>query len=858
MPLLASKAYAFLVAHPTLLRFVKAIDVKFGIISIALNLLSKSKSSQASKRMFETNSEWLNQVNQKREETLERPTSKKLNTLYIVSPVPPAKSGVAKHAELLGTQLQKKFDVVFVSDSKSPTLSEGIKHLNGDDFIQDWAPGDKVIYQIGNSPLHAFQEKLMEQIPGILDLHDPALRDLAVYKAQGHLHEPGLIEKIVHEVGWGGLATLPSDLADLPDLNSHYRHLAIHTIVHSESARRRIRQAERNQSSNDEIDVIPLGKPILNLESKMTARKKLGLRENDFLIVSFGFLSENKHSDELATSVARIHKQGVSNVKIRLVYAGEAPSQNLKRTIEKILRESQFESFEFTGWLADDSYKQLLAAANLCVQLRKPYGGESSAAVVDSLLAGLPTIVSQVPANDEIPDECVLKTSIEDLDDAINWAINNQDAAQQMAKAGQRYASKTFNIENVANQYAEIIERIYKNPLVIKSGNALTSQPRKLYVDVTAIHANDLGTGIQRVVRKIVTTWLTNFKNSAYDVTPVYFDSFSRSFHTSERVRANFLGWEKTIFDDKVIEPQAGDIFLGLDLAFDNVQNQTLLEWRKLGVRVFFVVYDLLPLSHPKYFPESAVARFSKWADMTSAHDGIFAISRTTAAEYRKHFPNLPNNFVVETFTLGSDFSPRQNDQIARQKKVDVSNEVQFIMVGTIEPRKGHLEVVQAFKKIWEDNKLLRLTIVGKWGWLSEFDREFLQETSDKFQELQILTDQNDFELAQLYEKSHCLIAASHAEGFGLPIVEASQFGMKVFVRDIPIFREVALEGANYFSAEQSLNEQILDWVEKFKAGEAANSDVIPTTSWKEASTRLYSKLSEVTSKMIEDFSGNV
>jgi glycosyltransferase involved in cell wall biosynthesis len=856
--LLAAKAYAFLVAHPTLLRFVKAVDVKFGLISTISKLRRKSQGRNSSKRIFETKSEWLDQVNRIRAKNLERPISKKSNTLYIVSPVPPAKSGVAKHAELLGSQLQKKFDVVFVSDAKSPTLSAGIKHISGEDFIQDWAPGDKVIYQVGNSPLHAFQEKLMEQIPGILDLHDPSLRDLALYKAQGHLHEPELIQKVVHEVGWGGLATLPADSTDLPDLNSHYRHLAIHTIVHSESARRRIRQAESSHSSNDDIDVIPLGKPIPNLESRITARKKMDLKESDFLIVSFGFLSENKYSDELAASVARIHRQGLSEAKIHLVYAGEDPPKNLKRRITKLFKENEFDDFEFTGWLADDSYALLLSAANLCVQLRKPHGGESSAAVVDSLLAGLPTIVSQVPANDEIPDECVIKSSLANLDQSITWVIHNQDQAKQIAKAGQVFARNMFNIERVSTKYEETIQRTYQNHRFDQSENVTYVEKNKLFVDVTAIHENDLGTGIQRVVRKITSTWLTNLGFDELDVTPVHFDSESGKFFTSERIRADFLGWRKTVFADREINPHSGDIFLGLDLVFNNVQHETLLSWRKSGVRIFFVVYDLLPMSHPEYFPQPAVTSFGQWAEMTTKYDGILAISSTTASEYRRIFPNLNHDFLLETFELGSDSTTERVHLRPQQTPVVANNEIQFIMVGTIEPRKGHLEVVRAFIKLWDEHKLVRLTIVGKWGWLSQRDRKYLEDASLKFPKLQILTDQSDSELAGHYEKSHCLIAASYAEGYGLPIVEASQHGIKVFARDIPIFREVALEGASYFNTAQSLDEQILDWIEEFKAGEAADSNLIPTTSWKVASTRLYAKLSEVTSRMKNDFSGNV
>jgi glycosyltransferase involved in cell wall biosynthesis len=49
------------------------------------------------------------------------------------------------------------------------------------------------------------------------------------------------------------------------------------------------------------------------------------------------------------------------------------------------------------------------------------------------------------------------------------------------------------------------------------------------------------------------------------------------------------------------------------------------------------------------------------------------------------------------------------------------------------------------------------------------------------------LKDVSDEFLQEIYRSSSCLIVASHAEGFCLPLIEAAQFDLPVIARDIPV-----------------------------------------------------------------------
>jgi glycosyltransferase involved in cell wall biosynthesis len=98
----------------------------------------------------------------------------------------------------------------------------------------------------------------------------------------------------------------------------------------------------------------------------------------------------------------------------------------------------------------------------------------------------------------------------------------------------------------------------------------------------------------------------------------------------------------------------------------------------------------------------------------------------------------------------------------------------------------------------------LNLVIVGKQGWLVDAMVDRLQQHPEKARKLFWLQGISDEMLDWLYQNSTALIAASFAEGYGLPLIEAARHGCPVLARDIPVFREVAGDFAEYFDPNSS------------------------------------------------------
>lgn len=162
-------------------------------------------------------------------------------------------------------------------------------------------------------------------------------------------------------------------------------------------------------------------------------------------------------------------------------------------------------------------------------------------------------------------------------------------------------------------------------------------------------------------------------------------------------------------------------------------------------------------------------------------------------------------------------------------------------MVGTVEPRKGHAQALAAFEQLWNEGLDVNLVIVGKYGWIMERFLETLRHHPELGRRLFWLDGISDEYLEKVYTSCKCLIAASKAEGFGLPLVEAAQHNMPIIARDIPVFREVAGDHAFYFKGDEPLDlaSAIKEWLELYRENRHPGSDGIQCLTWKESTKNL-------------------
>lgn len=373
---------------------------------------------------------------------------------------------------------------------------------------------------------------------------------------------------------------------------------------------------------------------------------------------------------------------------------------------------------------------------------------------------------------------------------------------------------------------------------------------KQILLDISELTRNDAKSGIQRVVRSILAEMLEKTIDG-YVVKAIYFNGFHYSYATNFVV--NLLNDNaKNIIDSPVCFKQ-DDIYLALDLNAHLVEevHDFHKHLHSAGIQVYFIVYDLLLLQHPEWWPDGISKMFERWMkSISEVSTGLICISQTVADDVKNWMiANPPNRLelpIVKSFHLGADIDnsiPSKGlasnaDEILKTLKATST----FLMVGTIEPRKGHAQTIKAFTSLWHENIDVNLVIVGKKGWMVDELVDIINNHTEKDKRLFWLEAINDEYLEKVYEASTCLISASEGEGFGLPLIEAAQKKKPIIVRDISVFREVAGEYAYYFENNNNpkgLAKSIKIWLALYKNDKHPKSDDMPWLTWAESAKNL-------------------
>ena len=172
---------------------------------------------------------------------------------------------------------------------------------------------------------------------------------------------------------------------------------------------------------------------------------------------------------------------------------------------------------------------------------------------------------------------------------------------------------------------------------------------------------------------------------------------------------------------------------------------------------------------------------------------GIITVSRFSQDEIGAVL-NVPTQRIAVVYpTLG---------YLARThpRAVPKVSEPFYLHVGTVEPRKNIELLISAFRRAGLADSVLYL--VGRQGW---------QSLPALPPNVIHLPHVRDAELAWLYQHAVALISASDYEGAGLPPAEALTAGCRVFLRDIPVYREIYGSQANcwMFKASDELSDLI-------------------------------------------------
>lgn len=400
--------------------------------------------------------------------------------MAFLAPLPPSRTGIADYSAELLPELARHYEIDVITAEQNlvhPWINANCRHRSVEWFRDNADQYDRVLYQVGNSSFHQHMFSLIEEIPGVVVLHDFYLSGVAAFmELTGAV--PGFWGRALYD-GHGYPALRQrfhgahhDELRGLYPCNIGMLRSALGVIVHSECSRRLARQWNGPEAAND-WDVIPHLRVVRHDDGRAAARHQLGLDADDFVVCSFGLLAPSKLNHRLldawkASALARSRR-------CVLVFVGENEGGAYGAGMLESIRELGPQGrVLITGWADTELFRNYLAAADVGVQLRTFSRGETSGAVLDCMNYGLATIVNANGSMADLPDQQVMKLPDEFSDQQLVTALEHlwQDEATrlQLGESAHSFIRGEHSPRRCADQYARAIESTYRQAAMLAPG----------------------------------------------------------------------------------------------------------------------------------------------------------------------------------------------------------------------------------------------------------------------------------------------------------------------------------------------------------------------------------------------------
>ncbi|AYM13917.1 glycosyltransferase [Agrobacterium tumefaciens] len=326
-----------------------------------------------------------------------------MKALNVVTPVPPQPTGIADYADGLIRGLRSLgHDINIFTQSRfchTPSPLGRVMGLDAYDPVEN--DPSRTIYQIGNNrAFHDEQILSFFKYGGVVHLHDFSLHHLFAHFTYGKDSEIyyALLRK------WYGEAfsdscrqridsgeILPWESSDVlrHPLNEEVIARASKVIVHSHLARNFILERFSETPTFLIPQCYPDGVPV--------KRHKV---LDSLNVCTLGFVDRFKRVDKQIEAIALCKERGL---EIRLDVVGRL-SEDCSDLPDMAADLGVSHLVQFKGSVSQDELLNYFRSADVCIVLRDPTVGETSAIVSRALQYGLPLIVSDIGTYSETPD----------------------------------------------------------------------------------------------------------------------------------------------------------------------------------------------------------------------------------------------------------------------------------------------------------------------------------------------------------------------------------------------------------------------------------------------------------------------
>jgi glycosyltransferase involved in cell wall biosynthesis len=394
-----------------------------------------------------------------------------MKRIAYASPLNPAPSGISDYSEELLPYLAQYAEIIpYVDDELRPSNAELVRclhvrplgRLERDHRRQ---PYDAIVYHMGNSQVHAAIWRTMRRVPGVVALHELVLhhfmlgyaamvqRDVERYRAEAIRRYGAEGERVAALMMRGRFVDAAFDLpfceAALDASEGVIAH-SRYVLGHVAALRPGLPAAH-----------VPMGVPLPPAIPRDAARARLGLPSDALILASFGHINPYKRVDAVLRAL-RVLRAEHPNARYLLV-GSVSPAYDVRAVIG---RAGLGDAVMVTGYVDRGAFEDYVAAADICINLRHPTAGETSASLLRLLGAGKPTLVTASGSFAELPPGVAAQVDLDRSEGDLILAYcrllaARPEIAAAMGASARAYVAREHMLDGAAQGYMRFLAARY-------------------------------------------------------------------------------------------------------------------------------------------------------------------------------------------------------------------------------------------------------------------------------------------------------------------------------------------------------------------------------------------------------------
>jgi glycosyltransferase involved in cell wall biosynthesis len=336
-------------------------------------------------------------------------------------------------------------------------------------FLETYQGFDLLVYNMGDyMPYHRTIYETALCRPGLVILHDIVLRDFFQGYCLLHRDAPDEFSRLVTYCHGPDAEEQVRDVRPAPrtEASKNRARLAqpmflaalrrcLGVVVHSDYALRRVREVAHAPSEKVEF---PLFGPTARLAAQPApARPDRGRVR----LLTVGHVNPNKM---VHATIEAIGRSELLRERVSYTVIGGCSDESYSRQLHTLIEAHGLRgTVELAGWCPDERVLEALASADVAINLRNPHFGESSASLLDSLAAGVATVVWDHGCYAEFPDDVVCKIAAEkDLGPLLERLVKDPARRHGLGRNARAHARERFDTGRYRERFRAFAEEVLR------------------------------------------------------------------------------------------------------------------------------------------------------------------------------------------------------------------------------------------------------------------------------------------------------------------------------------------------------------------------------------------------------------